>query len=109
MSQTAARYRLVEPELVEPEDDAAVPACAFLPLQLASVAEATGGLIANGLAVRAASPLTDETGALRREIAPLALAYEAALLASLTPEEVRTLRRLLTRIESAALKLSGRI
>jgi len=103
MSQMAARYRIVETD-----EEAAVPARAFLPLQLAAVADATGGLIANGLAVRAASPLTDDTGALRREIAPLALAYEAALLASLTPDEVRTLRRLLTRIETAALKLSGR-
>jgi len=103
MSQMAARYRIVEPE-----EDPAVPASAFLPLQLAAVAEATGGLIANGLAGRAAAPLTDETGALHREIAPLALAYEAALLSSLTPEEVRTLRRLLARVETAALKLSGR-
>jgi hypothetical protein len=103
MSQMAARYRIVE----TPEEPV-VPARAFLPLQLASAAEATGGLIANGLAGRATSPLIDETGALHREIAPLALAYEAALVSGLTPDEVKTLRRLLARVETAALKLSGR-
>jgi DNA-binding MarR family transcriptional regulator len=41
------------------------------------------------------------------EIAPLALAYEAALLAGLAPAEVVTLKRLLGRLETAASQLSG--
>lgn len=41
------------------------------------------------------------------EIAPLALAYEAALLAGLAPAEVLTLKRLLSRLEAAAARLSG--
>ncbi len=84
---------------------------AFLPLKLSAAAEAARGLIASGLAARAPShtPLTDETGALRPEIAPLARAYEAALVASLSPAEVQTLHRLLTKVEAAALKLSGRV
>jgi hypothetical protein len=73
----------------------------FLPLQLASAAAASCGLIAKGLAMRRGE------GVHRYDIAPLALAYEAAILASLTPQEVQTLRRLLTRVETAALKLSG--
>jgi hypothetical protein len=82
----------------------------FLPVQLARTAEATGRLIGQGLIDRGLSgfALTDETGALNPAIAPLAYAYEAALLTGLSPQEVRTLRRLLTRVEAAALKLSGR-
>lgn len=105
MSQMAVRYKRVEPQ----EDDL-VHRDAYLPLQLAAVAEATGGLIAQGLAGRVmdSRSLTDESGVLRPEIAPLALAYEAALLVGLSPQEVKTLRRLLSRVEAAALKLSGR-
>ncbi len=79
-------------------------------MQLARTAEAAGRLIGQGLTDRGLSgfSLTDETGVLNPAIAPLAYAYEAALLAGLSPEEVRTLRRLLTRVEAAALKLSGR-
>ena len=82
----------------------------FLPVQLARTAEAAGRLIGQGLTDRGLSgfSLTDETGVLNPAIAPLAYAYEAALLTGLSPEEVRTLRRLLTRVEAAALKLSGR-
>jgi hypothetical protein len=82
----------------------------FLPVQLARTAEATGRLIGQGLIDRGLSgfALTDETGSLNPAIAPLAYAYEAALLTGLSPQEVRTLRRLLTRVEAAALKLSGR-
>ena len=40
------------------------------------------------------------------EIAPLALAYEAALIAGLTPEEVEDLKRLLLRLQSAATALA---
>ena len=41
------------------------------------------------------------------EIAPLALAYEAALLSGLAPSEVATLKRLLGRLEAAATQLAG--
>ena len=107
MSRMAAllEYQPDERRELPPQEEA------FLPLQIAACAEATGGLIASGLAKRAPSAtpiLVDESGALRPEIAPIARAYEAALLAGLTPAEVKTLRRLLTKIEVAALKLSGR-
>ena len=51
--------------------------------------------------------LTAMGRSLHREIAPLAKAYEAALLAGLAPSEVATLKRLLMRLEAAATKLSG--
>lgn len=41
------------------------------------------------------------------EIAPLALAYEAALLSGLAPSEVAGLKRLLSRLEAAATQLAG--
>lgn len=44
---------------------------------------------------------------LHAEIAPLALAYEAALIAGLTPGEVAMLKRLLGRLQSAARSLAG--
>lgn len=80
----------------------------FLPLQLAATAEATGALIARGLErQRLPSPLTGPDGRLLPEIEPLARAYEAALLSGFSPQEVKTLRRLLTRLETVALKLAG--
>ena len=51
--------------------------------------------------------LTAEGARLHAEIAPLALAYEAALISGLAPEEVTLLKRLLTRLQSAAQALSG--
>ena len=51
--------------------------------------------------------LTDSGRRLHAEIAPMAMAYEAALLAGLSPAEVETLKRLLIRLETAAGKLSG--
>lgn len=51
--------------------------------------------------------LTAEGRSLHSEIAPLALAYEAALIAGLAPEEVTLLKRLLTRLQSAAGQLAG--
>ena len=51
--------------------------------------------------------LTPEGRSLYEEIAPLALAYEAALIAGLAPEEVKLLKRLLTRLQSAAGQLAG--
>lgn len=51
--------------------------------------------------------LTDEGLRLQAEIAPLALAYEAALIAGLGPSEVALLKRLLSRLQSAASTLAG--
>lgn len=51
--------------------------------------------------------LTTEGARLYAEIAPLALAYEAALIAGLTPDDVALLKRLLSRLQSAADALTG--
>lgn len=51
--------------------------------------------------------LTAEGAGLYAEIAPLALAYEAALISGLAPDEVALLKRLLTRLQSAAGQLAG--
>ncbi|MBI1407381.1 MAG: MarR family transcriptional regulator [Caulobacter sp.] len=51
--------------------------------------------------------LTAMGQSLHKEIAPLAKAYEAALLAGLAPSEVATMKRLLVRLETAAGRLSG--
>ena len=51
--------------------------------------------------------LTPEGASLHAEIAPLALAYEAALIAGLAPEEVALLKRLLGRLQSAVGQLAG--
>lgn len=51
--------------------------------------------------------LTAEGRGLHAEIAPLALAYEAALISGLAPEEVTLLKRLLARLQSAAGQLGG--
>lgn len=51
--------------------------------------------------------LTPEGERLHGEIAPLALAYEAALTAGLAPAEVALLKRLLSRLQAAALTLAG--
>jgi DNA-binding MarR family transcriptional regulator len=51
--------------------------------------------------------LTPEGARLHSEIAPLALAYEAALISGLTPEEVTLLKRLLGRLQTAAGALVG--
>ena len=44
---------------------------------------------------------------LHAEIAPLALAYEAALISGLDPSEVALLKRLLMRLQAAAGVLAG--
>jgi DNA-binding MarR family transcriptional regulator len=44
---------------------------------------------------------------LHAEISPLALAYEAALIAGLAPSEVALLHRLLNRLQTAANALAG--
>jgi DNA-binding MarR family transcriptional regulator len=51
--------------------------------------------------------LTREGGRLYDEIAPLALAYEAALISGLSPDEVALLKRLLMRLQTAAEALTG--
>lgn len=51
--------------------------------------------------------LTPEGVRLYAEIAPLARAYEAALIAGLAPEEVALLKRLLSRLQAAAGRLAG--
>ena len=51
--------------------------------------------------------LTPEGERLHAEIAPLALAYEAALIAGLSPEDVALLKRLLSRLQAAAGQLAG--
>jgi DNA-binding MarR family transcriptional regulator len=51
--------------------------------------------------------LTVEGSRLHAEIAPLALAYEAALIAGLAPSEVALLKRLLARLQTAANALAG--
>lgn len=51
--------------------------------------------------------LSTEGRRLYAEIAPLALAYEAALISGLTPDEVAVLKRLLLRLQSSAETLTG--
>jgi DNA-binding MarR family transcriptional regulator len=51
--------------------------------------------------------LSREGQRLYAEIAPLALAYEAALIAGLAPVEVEQLKRLLHRLQMAAERLAG--
>lgn len=51
--------------------------------------------------------LTPEGVRLHAEIAPLALAYEAALISGLSPEEVALLKRLLSRLQGVAGQLAG--
>ena len=51
--------------------------------------------------------LSREGSRLHAEIAPLALAYEAALIAGLAPADVALLKRLLNRLQGAADALGG--
>ncbi|HVI32601.1 MarR family transcriptional regulator [Phenylobacterium sp.] len=51
--------------------------------------------------------LTPEGVSLFDEIAPLALAYEAALISGLAPDEVALLKRLLSRLQAVAGQLAG--
>jgi DNA-binding MarR family transcriptional regulator len=51
--------------------------------------------------------LSEEGASLYAEISPLALAYEAALISGLSPEDVATLKRLLARLQQVAGQLSG--
>jgi DNA-binding MarR family transcriptional regulator len=81
-----------------------------------TVSRAAQGLVKRRLVARAENKtdgrshvlaLTAEGRGLHAEIAPLALAYEAALIAGLAPEEVTLLKRLLSRLQSAVGLLSG--
>ena len=81
-----------------------------------TVSRAARELVARSLLVRDSNTgdgrshllaLTAMGRSLHGEIAPLAKAYEAALLTGLAPSEVATLKRLLLRLEAAATKLSG--
>jgi DNA-binding MarR family transcriptional regulator len=80
-----------------------------------TVSRAAQGLLNRRLVGRSAHPdgrshvltLTPEGRRLYAEIAPLALAYEAALIAGLAPEEVTLLKRLLRRLQTAAGALAG--
>ena len=81
-----------------------------------TVSRAARELVARRLAARSSNKadgrshmltLTREGERLHAEIAPLALAYEAALIAGLAPGEVAQLKRLLARLQGAADALSG--
>lgn len=81
-----------------------------------TVSRAAQGLVKRRLVRRAENKtdgrshvltLTPEGRSLHAEISPLALAYEAALIAGLAPEEVTLLKRLLSRLQTAAGQLSG--
>ncbi|MFN3585543.1 MarR family winged helix-turn-helix transcriptional regulator [Phenylobacterium sp.] len=81
-----------------------------------TVSRATQGLVKRHLVARSEHhadarshvlALTTEGRRLYAEIAPLALAYEAALIAGLAPEEVTLLKRLLARLQAAAGQLNG--
>ena len=81
-----------------------------------TVSRAAHGLVKRHLVARSENAsdgrshvlaLTLEGRALYSEIAPLALAYEAALIAGLVPEEVALLTRLLGRLQAAAGQRAG--
>jgi DNA-binding MarR family transcriptional regulator len=81
-----------------------------------TVSRAARGLVARRLVARSGNEadgrshvlaLSREGERLHAEIAPLALAYEAALIAGLAPGEVAQLKRLLARLQGAAGMLSG--
>lgn len=74
---------------------------------LPGAAKATADLVRLGLAYAEGARLTPAGEQLYAEIAPRARAYEATLIASLAPEEVRMLKRLLLRLEGAAAALAG--
>lgn len=112
---TIPQWRLV---CVLAEDDRATPAriVARTVMDKVTVSRAAQGLLKRRLVARAEHEadgrshtlsLTDAGQSLYAEIAPLALAYEAALLSGLSPEEAAQLRRLLARLQAAAGQLAG--
>ena len=81
-----------------------------------TVSRAAQGLVKRGLVERSEHhadgrshvlALTAEGRGLHGEIAPLALAYEAALISGLSPDEVALLKRLLARLQGAASTLGA--
>lgn len=81
-----------------------------------TVSRAAQGLVKRRLVARSQNDadgrshvleLTAEGRGLHAEVAPLALAYEAALIAGLAPDEVALLKRLLGRLQAAAGQLAG--
>ena len=81
-----------------------------------TVSRAAQGLLKRGLVSRAdhhadgrshVLSLTPEGCRLQAEVAPLAIAYEAALLDGLATEEIAVLRRLLIQLQAAAAALSS--
>src|SRR5262249_34237531 len=81
-----------------------------------TVSRAAQGLLKRHLVTRAdhqadgrshVLALSRQGRSLYGEIAPLALAYEAALISGLTPSEVELVKRLLARLQGVAEKLAG--
>ncbi|MBN9318339.1 MAG: winged helix-turn-helix transcriptional regulator [Caulobacterales bacterium] len=112
---TVPQWRLVSVLAEGPATQASL--LARTAMDKVTVSRAAQGLVTRRLAVRTPNPadarshsltLTTEGSRLYADIAPLALAYEAALLSGLEPGEVRALKRLLQRLEAAAAQLSGR-
>ena len=100
------------------QDGAVTPAqiVARTGMDRVTVNRAANGMVKRRLADRAPSTadgrsyilaLTEEGCSLHEEIAPLALAYEAALLVDLSPEHVALLKRLLLKLQTAAGQLAG--
>jgi len=80
-----------------------------------TVSRAAQGLLGRRLVTRVAHradgrshvlALSREGERLYAEIAPMALAYEQALIAGLSPREVEDLKRLLLRLQATAMKLA---
>lgn len=115
------RFGLTVPEwrlmcvLAEGGGQTVAAGAARLLMERSTVGRAARGLVKRRLARAQDGPaksarayeLTLEGERLYGEIAPLALAYEAALTAGLAPAEVAQLKRLLSRLQGAALTLAG--
>ena len=82
-------------------------------MDAAAVTPAVAGLLDRQLVSRCEPEeggrlaLTAEGLSVHGQIAPLALAYEAALIAGLSPDEVALAKRLLSRLQNAAGQLGG--
>lgn len=112
---TIPQWRLIA---VLAEDGAMTPGAAVnrTAMDKVTISRAAQGLIKRRLLAREAHEadgrshrlaLTEEGIRLHTEIAPLALAYEAALLSGMSPGEVAAIKLLLKRLEAAATRLSG--
>lgn len=112
---TIPQWRLI---CVLAEDGASVRAALVsrTGMDKATVSRAAQGLVRRRLAERSGHPadgrsrsliLSEEGAGLHAEIAPLAMAYEAALISRFTPGEVALAKRLLARLEAAAGRLAG--